>query len=84
MNERAQQLAAHLAAVEIDEQRDREFYEAPARFITRDEIKHLAEVLSDSDDNDVRIGLSEIGIDPCSFSDDELDAIHGEVFGSDT
>jgi len=60
---------------------DQEFYEAPDRFITPTEIKELAELLSASDDPDydLTMALSELGIDPFLFSDEDLDAIYEAV-----
>jgi len=45
-----------------------------SRFLRKDDIKELAEVLLGTDDS-IEIGLSQIGIDPDEFDNDDIDFI---------
>lgn len=57
---------------EIDEERDRDFNDTgDTRFISDNDISNLADCLVDSEDS-LREGLSQIGIDPGTFSKADL------------
>lgn len=81
--------AAHWAAEQVDKMRDADFSPAVERFITDGDIEELAELLIGTDD-DIEIGLSQLGIDPDGFSPDDLDDIwdylheHGVRLNGDT
>jgi hypothetical protein len=78
MTNRTQQLAAHQAAERIDLKRDRDFHQPASRFVTSEELEDLADVLCGTDDS-IEVGLSQIGIDPDLFDEDDIKAIQREL-----
>lgn len=63
---------------EPDRIRDREFYEQPDRFFTRRDLTELRDELMDTSD-DIRTGLSVIGIDPNQFDDEDIKHIVAQL-----